>query len=932
MPMFTFLVAAAVAQDNPQSPSECDLSAFCATHNGTNWACNDDPTACDESDSVMLHMRRAVVVGSAEPTMCIDTSMCPSGDECIARQCRTAPGTGDARAGFVAASAVCAALGPAFVADVTHGASPSVECTTGNATQDAYAESAFAHTCALCVGFAARMWRSSVVYTKHLGCRVEPYGGYPVDDSMNCSKIYGSNLFLARETLLEAEPVADDYLLVGMLPTNESAQLMPFTITPPLFRTNGERLFDQTPVQLMDWDEDLRATASNRSHDQHLDLDRVWRFVYFSTRDGNYGERMFGLEGHTSVQGRSIGAMVPDKLCTVLPAFRVEGQTVQLDPYCCKNGDFGSAGCFDLHEDSYGINHFFVRGASVCGVLSRIQLPVFGTGKAREIPPFSDFLLAPQRWLPGVRGRATDQSVRDVDRTAWNDGAPCRPPQVDLCYRRDRGVTVNGRCVYACGTGYCTHADVCVENGTVVDDCAGLSPEIETTSAPEIIERPRCNSTAECTVAAAGCYTQYVQGHRSPETAVYAVTFPPSLRSSQLCGHLCDISRFCSAHSMPLYGDTCYLWGGLDFTLYYGDTVGTCDVTGFQTRRAFMPIIGFNYTVSSCCNADMCYSGSPCDVAFTATPETFDGALMGDYRCCYTSVSGAALCKNFGDALNESSCTETGETWCSKNGGPNSNDGMPVLVKAAHFNGCFDVTYDADVSAVLSTATTVRHSDLNRCYATCEALNCTELVYSAPTNLCALAMPGDDSFAPDVVSGTGNGLHAVRSNASCVCPPVPTVPPAATTSSSTNTLRGLSEPFGFFGRAVIANSGAFACGPDAKWLCPVYRHCHDAEANCSPWRLTAEGSNVEMYFNPSELPQCVETSGECNAFTEYNVIATSSTAPDEPTEIAYAQVPDATRAPMSESQLVEVVIASVIGGCGILLILAGFWYRHRTRA
>ena len=213
-------------------PADCGYEAFCAKYNGSDWHCKTDPADCDESDSIMLHMR---TVGNfsfpSRPQPCLTDAECSPllGEECIARQCRNLTGTGDRRQGSIAAAAACAALGPEYYADIDETV-PSVDCKGPvTAAGDEYEQGDWsvesgmsypdtvAHICSMCIAFGARIWDSRVVLTRRtpggtpIGkfCEVVPAGAQVAYNHFDCTEYYGNNLFVAREGLLEAEPLDD---------------------------------------------------------------------------------------------------------------------------------------------------------------------------------------------------------------------------------------------------------------------------------------------------------------------------------------------------------------------------------------------------------------------------------------------------------------------------------------------------------------------------------------------------------------------------------------------------------------------------------------------------------------------------------------------------------------------------------------------------
>ena len=873
------------------SPAECDDGAFCATYEQGTWNCKDDPNECREDRDVMLHMRIDHNVNS-DVEACVSHSNCTNDKKCVARQCHTLP---DKREEFQVAAATCASLGPEFVVDVTFDAGCTyVNCTGGNATLVDH-EMAEAYSCALCAGYAARTWGSTVRKTGTLSCKVDPpayfephqyiltdnfnatepeqaklvdgdlvkwqgYKGFgnetfmlvqtenetkayvplqilrpvtaPVEpyDENSCTDIYRHNMFIARERTYELEPVTgneEPYLLVGIFPDAIERQMMPHTITVPLLSSAGDYTTG-LPPQLRPWDANLRNTSKSDQHDPHNEISTLWRFVTSVTQ---FGVHVFGTQTVKTVDGSIVPPALPPKMCTIIPPYTSRGAVVQPDPVCCQNGN-RQDGCTPPAVTTYGLNHLYMRQEFVCGILSAVSNPLFLSDNTRKIAPFADFLVVPQRWTADTPGCATRESVKDIDRTPWNKDA-CRPLNgKDWCLRRDYGVTTNdGTCVFRAASGEIrTKAllDICVENGTLNDDCAvtvDSSYVVTTTAAPEVqAERRRCNGT-DCIRNNTGCrHASYTNG-LYVANASWVVPIPRALRNTDTCGDLCDISTHCLGYTQEMLSATCTHW--------YEDLLESTEA------------------------------------------------------------------------------------------------GVPVLKKQNVEGGCYHVQHDANVGPALLAAQHAYNIDLNSCYDMCDHHNCTHLVYDGRLTRCAF---GKESLHSYVNSG-GDGLYATR-NEECICP----AEESATTSPAfpvTATFPGFQDGVAYFG--VALGNGKYACGSKPEWVCPLFRSCNDLDENCALFNLTTELSGQELFYDPGNPPKCTGSNAElpdvCTQFPalfDGNVTTTVTTTVTTANVVVNALSVEPTVE--TDTPVVEIIISSVIGGCGLILIGAGFYYRKRLAA
>lgn len=567
--MLLLLGTAAVAAVT--NPALCGETTFCAKYGTEGWECQAGPTYCYDEEDIMLHMRVDHSVNSTATACTRDSTPCANGTVCVAGQCHTPPNT--LPEAFQVAAATCASLGPEFVVSVSNETDGiDVRCTGGN-TALLDEETVQAYSCAMCAGYAARMWGSTVNPTEDFGCTVRRTGATVTSTATttasttptsvnSCGALYNDNIFIARERTYELESVpSTGYLLVGILPTDMHRQMMPHTITVPLRSRKGANYYTQKdlPRQLHDWTADLQLTVKSPMHDIHGELAFLWRFVTAVTTPADYGSTypVFGIGRVQTVGEDTLAPGIPQRLCTIVPAYVQNQKVVRPDPYCGGGDDEGSA---TPTRHTYGLNHYYVRRPHICGILSKVANPLFAHGE-RTIAPYADFLVVPQRWTGDTRGRATDESVRDIDRRSWNNGNPCNTVARDWCLRRDFGVTnTAGKCVWP--GRVLELKEICHEDNDYNEDCrqtVDRSYTQTTTTVPALPEqRRRCNST-ECTVNATGCRNAYAPARYSYHAnATWQLALPSFLANTLICRHLCDISMECVAfQQLPL---TCTHW------------------------------------------------------------------------------------------------------------------------------------------------------------------------------------------------------------------------------------------------------------------------------------------------------------------------------------------------------------------------------------
>jgi hypothetical protein len=325
-------------------------------------------------------------------------------------------------------------------------------------------------------------------------------------------------------------------------------------------------------------------------------------------------------------------------------------------------------------------------------------------------------------------------------------------------------------------------------------------------SALEAGDRPRCWRRL-CTVENDGCPTVYTEGGRLASDAFFSFTAVFNAEAKQLCGHLCSVSRRCTAHSMPSWGQKCYHWDA------------TAAATGNTAAAVKLPGVGGPYTV----------------------------------------------------------------------------------------------TYDQDVDQIIAAAQDVRSVSLNRCYEACGAENCAFLAFDAKRGRCALG-----ATVPTVRRRPGDGLFAVRtSSRGC---PAPTIAAADVSEAST---RGRPVE-GFFDAAVLPGTNEIlgrTCR-NGVW-CPVFHRC--VGDMCNGWQL---GST---YYSPRT--RCRTDPSECPGVGLTNLRVAAAPPLPGPVPILAASADNSASNSTVESstdiEMVEIVITSVVGGCGLVLIAVGFYYRRQ---
>ena len=137
--------------------------------------------------------------------------------------------------------------------------------------------------------------------------------------------------------------------------------------------------------------------------------------------------------------------------------------------------------------------------------------------------------------------------------------------------------------------------------------------------------------------------------------------------------------------------------------------------------------------------------------------------------------------------------------------------------------------------------------------------------------------------------------------------------PAATTGAVPD---GFSNPSYLPGTTEILDRSC----QHGVW-CPIYLNCKGDF--CNSWRLNS------AYFSPET--RCQPTLGHCTG----SISRALRPPPSVPLPLAsvyasaeYASADNSTLSDETDENVVEIVITAVVGGCGLILIAAGFYYRR----
>lgn len=663
-------------------------------------------------------------------------------------------------------------------------------------------------------------------------------------ESTQCNNEFGDNIFVVRERTYEVAPVTEDrgkYLMVGILPHNAAQQMRPHTATPPLYSSSGRPFFraNLVPPQLTPWN-------------PYKIPSELWRFVSFGN-DDSYSNGRYGLNPPVDDNGVALtGPVVPDALCSLIPPIRVGRARIFFDPYCC-GSEPRLSGCTTPEKTSYGLNHDYMRRPEVCGKLTAAGIPYangnVAGGSNAVLPPYSDFLVVAQRWTGTYHGRATVESVTDIDRRQWNDNNPCRPvTPVDWCLRRDRGVTANdGTCVYSDADGSVVNAgNVCLDNGAINAECSatvfGTALGQATTTPPPAAGRSASRCHENCSMV--GCGFTYTENRYALDASTendrttFMLERPHTARSPFLCEALCQTNKNCKAYTN-----------------------------------------GAGYADNFCTH-------------WYAVPETPDrGGAMDVIGLEYSAVNG----------------------------------------------DCFNTTFDVDVTDCVETAESKQPTPtIDACYRVCEETNCTALAYQAATGMCAtgdLTLPSI-TVETAIVNVTetrpapGDGAYAVRT-ADCTCniTAEETSPP---TFAPTRGMPEYSDAVAFYGDAA-STKGRAVCPSDRPWACVLYRTCRSDR--CKPFSVVAALSKITLYYDPSQKLSCYAERSSCSApqvLFDATISTAATTTPNLVVAAAASDLPTPDKRE-DDPHVVEIVISSVIGTSGLLLIGAGYYYRKKLR-
>jgi hypothetical protein len=270
-----------------------------------------DPTQCDaDKERIMLLGRktRSGVVVQGQPTPCINNGDCGATERCYARRCDTArtPGADEERL-YAYINGACGTISPHVRAELDVGSNTAVgplvtvRCVvdkpddlndwrvlmtlaqewvhretysgdqyldgdvstnvfgqlqvrgTSSINDDLVARRfdtrAKAEACSLCSLYTARNSNTAAFVTedKYWECSVYQKGQNPPSGALNCTEIFGNNIYVAREGVRELETigfaeddVAPAYLASGIVPRSLNQEWQAFTLAPPLFTASGE--------------------------------------------------------------------------------------------------------------------------------------------------------------------------------------------------------------------------------------------------------------------------------------------------------------------------------------------------------------------------------------------------------------------------------------------------------------------------------------------------------------------------------------------------------------------------------------------------------------------------------------------------------------------------------------------------------------------
>lgn len=341
-----------------------------------------------------------------------------------------------------------------------------------------------------------------------------------------------------------------------------------------------------------------------------------------------------------------------------------------------------------------------------------------------------------------------------------------------------------------------------------------------------------------------------------------------------------------------------------------------------------------NLTLRPRCSGESCTSAYQCPLLYRKTSRRAEDAIFSfEVPIGFHTLT---LCKSLcvvSNLCTAHSLPPWGEPCYHWNSSAGSEEGDTPAVEEEVIDapGCFNITYDYDVSALLA-ATPAKLTTAWRCFSECESdPSCIYVAYDALENLCAL---GYSEVEPDAsLAGSGDGLLALKSDPLCKCPE-PTTPELTTVPPTTGTVSsGITSSFVFNG-TVIAG-GRLLCPPSMPIVCPLYRQC--TGSNCQQWEATATYSNQvteTVYHTPAT--RCETTTTACLVDSAAALLPSPTSAPEPsvppPPPFSEPYADNSTMLSETDDNVVELVITSVIGGCGLILIGAGFYYRRQLAA
>ena len=890
LPVWAALAAVATSVVHPAG---CGLDAFCAIREPDNsWTCEYEPGNCMDEEHVMLHMRVNHST-TADVDACVSDGHCSTGEKCVARQCHILPETN--RDEYQVAAATCASLGPEFAVNVTAvDGCVYASCLGGNPASLS-AEDLHGYSCALCAGYAARMWGSLVTITDDLACKVEPFL-YANEDAYVLRDDYVPNA-----TLYPLQ-VDQPTLAAGTAVTSNSTVIANETFFRRVETRNGTVAF--VPLGLL-----MPQTSAEVDPDS---CNAIYASMFIAR------ERTYELEPVTGTdESYLLVGIFPDAIeQQIMPhtitvplrdsagvPYSSGGQPPQLRPWDRNLQATVRSPQHDPHNELAFLWRFItpVTEFGQPHVFGRLPVKTHdGTVLPRAIPEELCSIIPPYK-KGGVLYQPDPYCCKEGQRTLDRCMSPAANTYgLNHVYMRQEHVcgklSAVENALLSSGTRMIPpYADFLVVPQRWTADTRGSATE---DSVKDVDRRP-WNNNRPCRPLPAKDWCLHrdygvvssdgkcvFRGERQAMTLEDICT--ENGRLIYDCISTVDPNYVSSTSTAPAvqvdrqrcYGTECFLNNtGCRHSSYSSDTYAANASWTIELPRFLL-------------STDIC--GHVCDIS---------------QKCvAYTHPRGGTTCTHYYD-------------------GTSAVEGVSVQKKYVADNGCFNVQYDADVSAVLADATYLINANLNTCYDMCEHHNCTDLVYDGRMNLCGLL----DGAGAQVSAG-GDGLYAQR-NEGCTCPDA-LVEPATTTFPTTVTLKGFGGEVAFFGTATGA--GKKACGASSEWVCPLFRSCNeDDEASCQQFNLTADLSGTVLYYDPTNLPQCTgsqakvppATCGQADALVD---VATTTVPTVAAAAAARAGLPQVhTTVAAGDTPVVEIVISSVIGGCGLVLIAAGFYYRKR---